>query len=397
LEYYTVPLLISFLIGAAFSGFHLYKSRQETKVKEQKVLAGAATAQFDALKSQLDPHFLFNSLNVLNSLIEENPESAQKFTTLLSKVYRYVLEQKSKELVSVEEELDYAKIYMTLVRMRFENSIIFEVAQGIDFKANVVPCSLQLLLENAIKHNQITQDSPLTITISQQGNYLVVTNNFKPKNVIKHSTGVGLVNIKQRYALLTERKVEVVKTETNFSVRIPLLTKRIKMEQIQEVYLDNKRYAKAKKKVEDLKAFYGNLTSYMLIIPFLIWIYYITNPGFPWIVFPVVGWGIGVVMHGMSVYEYHPFIGKHIDKVRAKKMRDFYSNLTAYILVIPFLAWINYRVSVGFPWIVFPVVGWGIGVIIHGMEAYNYHPILGKDWEQRKMKELMKKDNSNKS
>ncbi|WP_417362795.1 2TM domain-containing protein [Galbibacter sp.] len=396
IEDYAVPLAISFLFGAAFSGFHLYKSRQETKVKEQKVIAGAATAQFDALKSQLDPHFLFNSLNVLNSLIEENPEAAQKFTTLLSKVYRYVLEQKSKELVSVEEELDYAKIYMSLVRMRFENSIIFEVAQDINFEAKVVPCSLQLLLENAIKHNQITQDSPLTVKIFQQGNNLVVTNNFKPKAVIKHSTGVGLVNIKQRYALLTERKVEVEKTEAKFSVKIPLLTKRIKMEQIQEDYIDNKRYAKAKKRVEDLKGFYGNLTAYIVVIPFLVWIYYITNSGFPWIVFPVVGWGIGVVMHGMSVYDYHPFMSKNLDRAKAKKIRDFYANLTAYILVIPFLAWINYTTSAGFPWIVFPVVGWGIGVIIHGMEAYNYHPILGKDWEERKLKELMKKDNPNK-
>src|SRR5690606_18738184 len=114
-ESYAVPLTISFLVGIAFSGFHLYKTRQETKVEEQKFIAGAATAQFDALKNQLDPHFLFNSLNVLSSLIEENTEAAQKFTTLLSKVYRYVLEQKSKELVSVEEELNFARTYMTLV------------------------------------------------------------------------------------------------------------------------------------------------------------------------------------------------------------------------------------------------------------------------------------------
>lgn len=395
-ESYVVPLTISFLVGIAFSGFHLYKTRQETKVEEQKFIAGAATAQFDALKNQLDPHFLFNSLNVLSSLIEENTEAAQKFTTLLSKVYRYVLEQKSKELVSVEEELNFARTYMTLVRMRFENSIIFEVKPNINFEAKVVPLSLQLLLENAIKHNQVTQDSPLKVKIFQQGDYLIISNDFKPKAVIKHSVGVGLINIKQRYGLLTERKVVVEKSEASFNVKLPLLTKRIKMEQIQEVYVDNKRYAKAKKKVEALKHFYGNLTSYVLVIPFLIWVYFVTNSDFPWIVFPVIGWGIGVVMHGLEVFNYHPFINKELDREKIKKLKGFYANLTAYVLVIPFLAWINYVTNVGFPWIIFPTVGWGIGVAVHGMEAYNYHPILGKDWEERKVKELMKKDNPNK-
>lgn len=393
IESYLVPLAISFLVGVAFSAFHLYKTRQETKVKQQEFIAGAATAQFDALKNQLDPHFLFNSLNVLSSLIEENTESAQKFTTLLSKVYRYVLEQKSKELVSVEEELNFARTYMTLVRMRFENSIVFEVEPNINFEARVVPLSLQLLLENAIKHNQVTQDAPLKVKIFQQGNYLIISNNYNPKTVIKHSVGVGLVNIKQRYGLLTERKVVVEKSDAFFRVKIPLLTKRIKMEQIQEVYLDNKRYSVAKKKVEELKEFYGNLTAYVLVIPFLIWIYYITNSDFPWVVFPIVGWGIGVTMHGLEVFSYHPFLSKDLDKARRKKLKGFYGNLTAYVLVIPFLTWINYITNTGFPWIIFPTVGWGIGVAVHGMEVYNYHPFLGKNWEERKMKELMNKDN----
>jgi len=396
MEYYVIPLAVSFLVGVAFSGFHLYRSKQESKFKQQKFIAGEATAQFDALKSQLDPHFLFNSLNVLNSLIEENPEAAQKFTTLLSKVYRYVLEQKSKELVSVEEELNFAKTYMTLVRMRFENSIVFEIAQDINFQAKVVPCSLQLLLENAIKHNQITQESPLVVKIFQKGQYLVVTNNNQPKAVIKHSIGVGLVNIKQRYALLTARDVEVEKSVSNFSVKLPLLTKRVKMEQIQEIYIDKKRYAIAKKKIEDLKGFYGNLTSYIFVIPFLVWVYYTTYTGFPWIVFPVVGWGIGLIMHGLEVFNYQPFISKDTDREKAKKLKGFYANLTAYLLVIPFLAWINHITSPDFTWVIFPIIGWGIGLAVHGMEVYNYHPFLGKDWEDKKMKEFMDKENQNK-
>lgn len=317
---YLVPLAIILLVSIVVSGFHFYKTRQEIKVKEQKVIAGKATAQFDALKNQLDPHFLFNSLNVLNSLIEENTEAAQKFTTLLSKVYRYVLEQKSKELVSVEEELNFASTYMKLVHMRFENSIVFEVEQNVDLKANVVPLSLQLLLENAIKHNQVKQNKPLKVNIYQKDNYLVVSNNFQPKSVIKHSSGVGLINIKQRYALLTERRVLVEKSEEDFRVRIPLLTKRIKMEHIQKVYVDNKKYLLAKKKIEDLKGFYGNLTAYLLVIPFLAWINYMTTTDFPWIVFPTVGWGLGVIFHGMEVFNYNPFLGKSWEE---KKIREF--------------------------------------------------------------------------
>ena len=115
---YSFALWITLTIISVFYVIYFYNRYQKTKIKEQKVIAGAASAKFDALKNQLDPHFLFNSLNVLTSLIEENPDSAQKFTTALSKVYRYVLEQKSKDLVTVDEELQFAKTYMSLLKMR---------------------------------------------------------------------------------------------------------------------------------------------------------------------------------------------------------------------------------------------------------------------------------------
>src|SRR5690606_27657884 len=151
-SYYLFSLLITVIVSITFHAIHFYKELQKNKVKEQKIIAGTATAQFDALKNQLDPHFLFNSLNVLTSLIEENPDQAQKFTTSLSKVYRYVLEQKNKELVSVDEELKFAKTYVSLLKNRFENSIIFEIPeQSKNPEAKVVPLSLQLLLENAVK------------------------------------------------------------------------------------------------------------------------------------------------------------------------------------------------------------------------------------------------------
>ena len=165
---------------------------------------------------------------MLNSLIEENPENAQRFTTSLSKVYRYVLEQKNKELVTVDEELQFAKTYMSLLKMRFEDSIIFEMPeQASNPESKVVPLSLQLLLENAVKHNMVTSSNPLRIRIYEYGNNLVVENNSQPKQIVKTSSGVGLSNITQRYDLLTNKKVNINKEASRFSVAIPMLTKQI--------------------------------------------------------------------------------------------------------------------------------------------------------------------------
>src|SRR5690606_30871644 len=116
---YYVSFLIAVVVSILFYAAYYYKFYKEKQVKEQKIIAGSASARFDALKNQLDPHFLFNSLNVLTSLIEEDPDQAQKFTTSLSKVYRYVLEQKNKDLVTVDEELNFAKTYVRLLKMRF--------------------------------------------------------------------------------------------------------------------------------------------------------------------------------------------------------------------------------------------------------------------------------------
>src|SRR5690606_2120763 len=140
-----------------------------------RVIAGTASAQFESLKNQIDPHFLFNSLNVLSSLIEENPENAQRFTTSLSKIYRYVLEQKNKEYVTLQEELNFASTYMKLLKMRFENSLEYKLPEGpIDPDAKVVPLALQLLLENTVKHNVVSEKNPLRIEIRVEGDYLVI-------------------------------------------------------------------------------------------------------------------------------------------------------------------------------------------------------------------------------
>ena len=322
IKYYEFGLYITLIIVTVFHLVYFYNRYQQNRIKEQKVIAGTASAKFDALKNQLDPHFLFNSLNVLTSLIEENPENAQKFTTSLSKVYRYVLEQKDKELVSVDEELEFARTYMSLLKMRFEDSIVFEMPEKTSNPENkVVPLSLQLLLENAVKHNMVTSNKPLQIKIYEDGNYLVVENNLQPKQIVKKSSGVGLSNIMQRYDLLTNKKISINKESNRFSVALPMLSKQIS---IMETYQSQSRmdnsYVRARKHVEELKGFYYGLISYFLVIPFLIFINYKTSWDFQWFWFPMFGWGLGLTIHAFKVFVSPKYLGNSWEK---RKIEQF--------------------------------------------------------------------------
>jgi hypothetical protein len=183
------------------------------------------------------------------------------------------LEQRDKELVSVEEELAFAKTYMNLLKMRFENSITYELPAEFDNpEARVVPLSLQLLLENTIKHNVVSEKKPLHIKIYVENNYLIIENNLQKKEVLQDRKGVGLQNIVNRYALISERKVLIEENNDYFKVKIPILTKQIAYMETENIYNENIAYAKAKERVEKLKGFYGNLISYCCVIPILIFI-----------------------------------------------------------------------------------------------------------------------------
>ncbi|MCW2119703.1 histidine kinase [Flavobacterium sp. 7A] len=302
---YIVAAVTSFIVFLGIYSLYFYKAYNEDKVKEQKIIAGTASAKFESLKNQIDPHFLFNSLNVLSSLIEENPENAQRFTTSLSKIYRYVLEQKDKELVSIEEELAFAKTYMSLLKMRFEDSLEYEMTiENPDPEAKVVPLALQLLLENAVKHNVVSTQKPLKIRIFIENGFLVVQNDLQKKEVLQNREGVGLQNIINRYAIITDRKVLIEKTEHHFKVRLPILTKQISIIQTTVLQNENNAYYRAKKRVEELKGFYGNLISYCIVIPFLVFINLTFSPQFQWFWFSAGGWGFGLLMHGIKVFGY---------------------------------------------------------------------------------------------
>lgn len=313
----NIALLASAFLHAK-SFMEEWKKASRKEVIEQKLIAKSANAQFESLKNQLDPHFLFNSLNVLSSLIDENPNQAQRFTASMSKIYRYVLEQKDKELVTVEEEIDFAKVYCELLKTRFEDSVNFEFkVEDSDLKSFVVPLSLQLLLENCIKHNFATSSKPLSITIYSENGYLFIENNMQQREQVKDSAGIGLSNIVQRYSLLTKTNVFIEKSNEFFRVKIPILTQKITAMNT-EPTTESLAYIKASKRVKELKGFYGNLTSYCLVIPFLIFVNLYTSPQYHWFWWPMLGWGIGVASHAFQVFG----IGKNWEEKQIRKIMD---------------------------------------------------------------------------
>ena len=315
-------IILSFGVSAFIHarGFMIqWKNSVKQESTKQEIVAKTETAKFESLKNQLDPHFLFNSLNVLTSLIGENPQQAERFTTKLSKVYRYVLEQRNKDLVPIEEELKFAKTYMELLGMRFEEAVQFNIPDNIsNNELKIVPLSLQLLLENAVKHNVVSTSKPLTINIYEEGNYLIITNNVNPKEAIGKSTKIGLQNIADRYGLITDKGVKIENNNKTFKVSLPLLYKMNNMMYRDD--LENSKYVRAVKRVEKLKEFYQNLASYCIVIPFLIFINLRFSPGFYWFWFPMFGWGIGLTFHFLEVNNYNVFLGKNWEEKKIEQL-----------------------------------------------------------------------------
>ena len=315
-------IILSFGVSAFIHarGFMIqWKNAVKQESTKQEIVAKTETAKFESLKNQLDPHFLFNSLNVLTSLIGENPQQAERFTTKLSKVYRYVLEQRNKDLVPIEEELKFAKTYMELLGMRFEEAVQFNIPDNIsNNELKIVPLSLQLLLENAVKHNVVSTSKPLTINIYEEGSYLIITNNVNPKEAIGKSTKIGLQNIADRYGLITEKGVKIENNNKTFKVSLPLLYKMNNMTYTDD--LENSKYVRAVKRVEKLKEFYQNIASYCIVIPFLIFINLRFSPGFHWFWFPMFGWGIGLTFHFLEVNNYNVFLGKNWEEKKIEEL-----------------------------------------------------------------------------
>jgi LytS/YehU family sensor histidine kinase len=183
-----------------------------------------AEFRFESLRSQVNPHFLFNSLNTLSSLVYEDQAKAEQFIRELSDVYRYILENRENEVIRLDKELAVAQSYIYLNRIRFGNNLQVKIDIPESSKSLLIaPFTLQLLIENSIKHNVISTKKPLSIMIGQEDNYLVVKNNMQKKEVKEYSSAMGLKNINSRYGFLTDRKVEINENENEFIVKIPLI------------------------------------------------------------------------------------------------------------------------------------------------------------------------------
>jgi len=219
---YTFVILFALVIALFIIIGHFFKAIREEKLKAEQLKTQNERAKFESLKNQLDPHFLFNNLNVLTALIGENPNKAEEFSMALSDIYKYVLEQKDKELVPLQEELAFAEKYLSLLKMRYEDDLIYTLPDNIPENAKIPPLSLQMLLENTVKHNSITANNPLKINLEINNDYLIISNNKNPKphNI---QQGIGLQNIIKRYKLLTQKPVNIKDDQEKFEVQIPIL------------------------------------------------------------------------------------------------------------------------------------------------------------------------------
>ena len=213
------------MFQAIYEGIYYLNKLHETEQRAKDLERENTQSQLETLKNQINPHFLFNSLNTLSAIIPEDAELSVAFVDKLAYVYRYILEIREKEIITLEEELEYIKSYLFLLKIRFGEN--FQVSMDLDDEAKkkkIVPLSLQILIENAIKHNVVSKKKPLHIEIlTKDNNKLVVKNNLQKKNSIIQSTHVGLQNISNRYKLLSGDSIEVEESAEVFQVVIPLI------------------------------------------------------------------------------------------------------------------------------------------------------------------------------
>jgi len=216
-------IIITILISLFLHGRQFLLSWRKARIDAEQYEKESIAARYESLKSQVNPHFLFNSLNALTNLVYEDADKAVKFIKQLSEVYRYVLDTRDKEAVPLEEELKFIESYNYLQHIRFGNklNVSIDLPRSDIF---IAPLALQMLFENAIKHNVVSEDDPLTIKVFEEDGFIVVRNNLQRKLTRNEpSAGIGLENICKRYEFLSDRKVEVLEDADSFSVKLPVL------------------------------------------------------------------------------------------------------------------------------------------------------------------------------
>lgn len=218
---YTV--LISTFISLLFTTIGFFKAWKRELVNASELKTQMMAFRYEALRNQINPHFLFNSFNVLSDLVYADQAMAVKFINQLSDLFRYVLDSRDKELVPLNEELDFMKSYIYLLKTRFEDKLDLKIDLEAKPGELIVPMTLQLLVENAVKHNEVSEAFPLRVQIRRNETYLEVENSLRVKQVGEDSKNTGLKNIIQQFSYFTDRQIEVSDTEGKFLVRVPIL------------------------------------------------------------------------------------------------------------------------------------------------------------------------------
>jgi two-component system LytT family sensor kinase len=216
-----------YLLILAYSGIvFYYKNWKESQLNAERLMRENIQAKYDVLKSQIDPHFFFNSLSVLTNLVYKSADLSAEYITQLAKSYRYILDKKFENLVSIKTELEFLESYSFLIRIRHQSSIAFNI--DIDEKVMntgmVPPATLQMLVENAVKHNRFSANDPLRIDIKDVGDSLIVTNDLRKRSGLHNSIGVGLDNISKRYELTSDKRIEITETKDKFIVKVPIIS-----------------------------------------------------------------------------------------------------------------------------------------------------------------------------
>lgn len=231
LRFVYVCVLLSIILSAVYTGSFLLQKWKtsmieatELKLKTSEFKEIAMQAELQSLKLQLDPHFMFNNFSTLSELISEDQLKAEIFLRNLSRVYRYMIVNLNKNIVSLEEELIFVDAYLYLIRIRYGENVVIsvDISEDDDSKG-IPPITLQLLIENAIKHNAATKSNPLVIKIYNTDTHIVVSNNLQRIKLSIPSARIGLQNIRSRYALLSDNLPTIIENEHSFSVQLPLL------------------------------------------------------------------------------------------------------------------------------------------------------------------------------
>src|SRR5579862_6981719 len=220
-----IIIISSMFITSIYENIFLNQERVYNLSTVEQLNIAKAQAELEALKNQIDPHFIFNSLNTLSYLITKDPLNARLYNDTLAKVYRYILSNKERDLVLLKEEIEFISNYFYLIKIRFSEAVHMMIEIN-DLAAEdflIPPISLQALVENAIKHNDFNDKIPLGISVSISSNYVVIKNAINPKNYAVPTSGIGLTNLDNRYKLITKRNIIIENNFKMFSVKLPIL------------------------------------------------------------------------------------------------------------------------------------------------------------------------------